>query len=242
MPEGARRRDSGGDRYGGQAPRKGNGGAEMITPPVSRSIDSRHRGLATAVGPHGGAGKLKLAEVYMSAEFDWKHGRPPRLRWHDYSARAAYFVTINVFGRDPLFGSIRGQDVVHNEYGVIAEEEWLRCKHLRSEVDLGAFVIMPDHLHGIVTLAPPAVTSGPSIEGSKSRGRALYRRPRSLGALVAGFKSSTTKRINLLRNSPGAAVWQRNYHEHVIRHDKELAAISEYIMSNPLKAARKGRS
>ena len=195
------------------------------------------------VGPHGGAGKLKLGTVHLSAELDWKHGRLPRLRWHDYSATATYFVTMNVFGRVPLFGSIRGQGVVLNEYGTIAEKEWRRCKDLRSEVDLGAFVIMPNHLHGIVTIAPHAATrSRAHSEGTKAQGPALHRCPRSLGALVAGFKSSTTKRINLLRNSPGATVWQRNYHEHVIRNDKELAAISEYILSNPLKAARKGRS
>jgi putative transposase len=195
------------------------------------------------VGPHGGAGKLKLAAVYMSAEFDWKHGRLPRLRWHDYSTRATYFLTINVFGRDPMFGSIRGQDIVLNEFGAIAEEEWVRCKHIRMEVDLGAFVIMPDHLHGIVMIAPPGVaSSGSNTDGSKPPGRALHRLPRSLGALVAGFKSSTTKRINLLRSSPGAAVWQRNYHEHVVRNDRELAATSEYILSNPLKAALKRRS
>jgi putative transposase len=193
------------------------------------------------VGPHGGAGKLKLRTIHLSAEFDWKHGRLPRLRGHDYSATASYFLTLNVFGRVPLFGSIRGQGVVLNELGTIAEEEWLRCKDLRSEVDLGAFVIMPDHLHGIVMIAPPVITTcGPSTQRNEPREGALYRRPRSLGALVAGFKSSTTRRINLLKGSAGAAVWQRNYHEHVIRHDKELAAISEYIMRNPLKAALKG--
>jgi REP element-mobilizing transposase RayT len=111
------------------------------------------------------------------------------------------------------------------------------------EVDLGPFVIMPDHLHGVVTIAPPAQDSGrPSSKETKPPVRALYRRPRSLGSLVAGFKSSTTRRINLLRRSPSAAVWQRNYHEHVIRNDKELAAISEYILSNPLRAALKGRT
>lgn len=192
------------------------------------------------MGPHGGAGKLKLAAVYMSAEFDWKHGRLPRLRSHDYSATATYFVTMNVFGRVPLFGSIRGQGIVLNEYGMIAEEEWRRCKDLRSEVDLGAFVIMPDHLHGIVSITRHSVTrSRANSKGTREQRPALHRCPRSLGTLVAGFKSSTTKRINLLRSSPGAAVWQRNYHEHVVRNDRELAAISEYILSNPLKAALK---
>jgi putative transposase len=148
---------------------------------------------------------------------------------------------MNVSGRVPLFGSIRGQGVVLNEYGSIAEEGWLRCKDLRSEVDLGAFAIMPDHLHGIVMIATPDVAnSGPGSEGSKPQGRALYRPSRSLGALVAGFKSSTTKRINLVRSAPGAAVWQRNYHEHVVRNDKELAAITQYILSNPLRPHSKG--
>lgn len=126
---------------------------------------------------------------------------------------------------------------------MIAEEEWLRCKQLRIEADLGDFVLMPDHLHGIVTIAPPAVAgSKPSRDGIKPQPRTLHRQPRSLGSLVAGFKSSTARRINLLRGSLGAAVWQRNYHEHVIRNDKELAAITEYILSNPLRAALKGRS
>lgn len=223
---------------------KGNGGGEMVTLPVSRKIDcGRQRCGPEPVGPHGRAGKLKLETVLLSADFDWKHGRLPRLRWHDYSATATYFVTLNVFGRVPLFGSVRGQGVVLNEYGTIAEEEWRRCKDLRSEVDLGAFVIMPNHLHGIVTIAPHAVTRNRTDRvGTNAHRPALHRCPRSLGALVAGFKSSATKRINLLRNSPGATVWQRNYHEHVIRNDKDLAAISEYILNNPLKAARKQRS
>lgn len=195
------------------------------------------------VGPHGRAGQLNLPLNYMPPEFDWNHGRLPRLRGHDYSATATYFVTMNVFGRLPLFGSIRGHAASLNELGAITQEEWVRCKHLRMEVDLGAFVIMPDHIHGIVTIAPAAETSDrPDIEGSKPERRALYRAPRSLGALVAGFKSSTTRRINLVRRSPGAPVWQRNYHERVIRNDKELAAITEYILNNPLRAGRKGRS
>ena len=187
--------------------------------------------------------RANSTRICMSTEFDWNHGRLPRLRGHDYSSRATYFITMNVFGRLPLFGSVMGEGILLNEFGTIAEEEWARCKHLRMEVDLGAFVIMPDHLHGIVMIAPPEVgSSGSNTDGSKPPGRALHRRRRSLGALVAGFKSSTTKRINLLRSSPGAAVWQRNYHEHVIRNDRELAAISEYILSNPLRGALKARS
>ena len=215
----------------------------MVTLLVSGNLVSDCAAELRHCGPARLCGQAQPHLIHMSPEFDWKHGRLPRLRWHDYSTRATYFLTINVFGRDPLFGSIRGDGIVLNEFGSIAEEEWVRCKHLRMEVALGAFVIMPDHLHGIVTIAPPALTSSrPSTVATKPQRRALYRRPRSLGALVAGFKSSTTKRINLLRNSLGAAVWQRNYHEHIVRNDKELAAITEYVLSNPLRAALKGRS
>ncbi len=188
--------------------------------------------------PHMSIYQQAQSSISMSAEFDWKHGRLPRLRGHDYSASATYFITMNVFGRLPLFGAIGEQGMLLNDLGAIAEEEWVRSKQVRLEVDLGAFVLMPDHLHGIVTIAPPPETSTNS-EGIKPQTRSLYRCPRSLGALVAGFKLSTTRRINLLRNSPGAAVWQRNYHEHVIRNDKELAATSEYILSNPLRAVLK---
>jgi putative transposase len=131
------------------------------------------------------------------------------------------------------------QGTVLNKYGEIAQEEWLLCKHLRREVDLGAFVIMPDHLHGIVMITVTEGSTRRALIETTTKIWTLHRPPRSLGALIAGFKSSTTKRINLVRNSPGTVVWQSNYHEHVIRSDKELAAISRYIIANPLHAARR---
>ncbi len=60
-------------------------------------------------------------------------------------------------------------------------------------------------------------------------------KPRSLGAFIAGFKSSTTKQINIIRHAPGIAVWQRNYYEHVLRTDDELNKTREYIMNNPMQ-------
>jgi hypothetical protein len=60
-----------------------------------------------------------------------------------------------------------------------------------------------------------------------------YRKPKSLGALMAGFKSSVTKQINALRNTPGIPVWQRNYHDRIIREEREMENIWGYIESNP---------
>jgi putative transposase len=59
------------------------------------------------------------------------------------------------------------------------------------------------------------------------------RAPRSLGALIAGYKSTVTRQINILRGMPGVAVWQRNYYEHIIRNDRGLKAIRAYITDNP---------
>lgn len=123
-----------------------------------------------------------------------------------------------------------------NQYGRIVEEEWLRSQLLRPEVALDAFVVMPDHFHGIVVLSGsdegnPCETAG----SANNPGAFLRRHPRSLGSLMAGFKSATTRRINTLRGSPGRAVWQSNYHEHVIRNERELAGIRTYIENNPLK-------
>jgi putative transposase len=164
---------------------------------------------------------------------DWRHGRLPRLPSHDYSSPAGCFLTITVFQRAALFGHCLRGSVRLNEFGLIVEEEWLRSQTLRSEVHLDVFVVMPDHFHGIV-LFSPGNTNSVRTDACKDSAR-FYRPPRSLGSLVAGFKSSTTKRINIVRGMPGARVWQSNYHEQVIRSGKELAAIREYINNNPTR-------
>jgi REP element-mobilizing transposase RayT len=185
------------------------------------------------VGPHGRAGKPLPRDRMLQSDPDWKHGRPPRLRGHNYSGSAGYFITINTMQRIPLFGSCCAHGVILSEYGRIVEQEWLRTQILRLEVSLDSFVIMPDHFHGILFL-----TAGHEIEtrSDRPRGAESFRRaPRSLGSLIAGFKSSATKRINLFRGTPGAVVWQSNYHERVIRTDKELARLREYVVNNPLR-------
>jgi putative transposase len=189
------------------------------------------------VGPHGRAGKPRHQEFPVSRDhLDWKHGRPPRLSGHDYRSTGAYFVTTNAFQRSWLFGEVGSGQVQLNQYGRILEEEWLRSQLLRREVALDAFVVMPDHFHGIVVLSGSDEGNVCETAGAANNpGACLRRHPRSLGSLMAGFKSATTRRINTLRGSPGRAVWQSNYHEHVIRNERELAGIRTYIQNNPLK-------
>ena len=118
------------------------------------------------------------------------------------------------------------------DYGQIVQQEWPRTGEIRREVRLDEFVVMPNHLHGIVFIdaVVPATR--------RAHGRAPLRRgPRSLGSLIAGFKSAVTKRINIGRGTPRFPVWQRNYYEHVIRDENDLTRVCEYIGNNPLKWA-----
>lgn len=88
---------------------------------------------------------------------------------------------------------------------------------------------MPNHFHAIVIFNHHAVGATGRSPLQQPRGPA----PKSLGALMAGFKSSVTKRINTPHNSPGVPVWQRNYHDRIIRNEREMSRIWDYIQANP---------
>ena len=154
--------------------------------------------------------------------------RSLRLPNYDYSQAGAYFITVCTHGRELLFGDVIDSEMELNELGRIAAQEWLKSARLRDEIALDAWAVMPNHVHGIVLITDdrgkgdrPAAPAGP--------------RPRSLGALMAGFKSAATKRINAQRSTPSASVWQRNYYERVIRNESALNRIRQYIADNPAR-------
>ncbi|MCL4534335.1 MAG: transposase [Bacteroidetes bacterium] len=165
-----------------------------------------------------------------------RHRRSIRLKGYDYSQSGAYFVTICTHNRQQLFGSVIGDEMLLNRLGRIVHQEWLRSSEIRAEVELGEFVVMPNHIHGVVIIRDDATTLAPGT-GSVSGTAGRKRQPRSLGAFVAGFKAATTKHINESRQSPGTPVWQRNYYEHIVRNDESLYEIEEYILNNPLNWA-----
>ena len=164
-----------------------------------------------------------------------------RLHGYDYSTVGAYFVTIVSWQREMLFGNIVDGEVVLNEMGKIVREEWERTPQIRREVELGTYVIMPNHFHAIVIINEISTVGVHNIDDIRvgATGRSPLRphgpKPKSLGALIAGFKSSVTKRINTLHNSPGVPVWQRNYHDRIIRNEREMSRIWDYIESNPAR-------
>jgi putative transposase len=161
-----------------------------------------------------------------------------RLRGRDYAATGAHFVTICTHRRACLLGEIRNGIVVHTAIGVIARAEWFATAIVRPYLRLNAneFVIMPNHVHGIIHIQSDRDNG---VVGAQRRcaPTASIRNvaPRSLGAIVRAFKSATTMRVNALRGTRRAPLWQRNYHDRVIRDDDERTRIRTYIHDNPAR-------
>jgi REP element-mobilizing transposase RayT len=173
-------------------------------------------------------------------KFDPKvhHRRSVRLKGYDYSQAGAYFVTIVAWQREMLFGEIVDGDLVLNELGEIVREEWERTAFVRPNVELGEYIIMPNHVHGILVFVDDM--AGATRVGASRRLAPTDKttlQPNSLGSVIAQFKSIVTKRINGLQNVTGRPVWQRNYYEHIIRDEREMDRIARYIESNPLRWA-----
>ena len=155
------------------------------------------------------------------------HRRSIRLRGFDYTSHGAYFVTIVTDGRRQLFGRIIGDEMRLNAAGRIVAEEWQRSGELRSNVEIDAFVVMPNHFHGIVFLTQTdegTLRSAPT----RSFGGGMAG---SLPVVVRNFKGAVTRRMR--ERGFDEPVWQRNYHERVIRNERELQAIRQYIIDNP---------
>ena len=175
--------------------------------------------------------------------------RSIRLQDYNYSQPGEYFITICTYNHECSFGDIVGEEMRLNKSGEIVQEEWLRTAEIREDVELDSFVVMPNHLHGIITLNDSRRgTSQRAIVGANCNSpnngayidtplrKTKFHSPSgTIGAIIRGFKSAATKRINELRSTPGIPVWQRGYYEHIIRDDKDLDNVREYIVNNPLK-------
>lgn len=156
-----------------------------------------------------------------------KQRRSIRLKDYDYGQAGAYFVTVCTWKRKPTLAQIENGSAILTDFGLIVSEEWCRSVSLRKEIELDAFVIMPNHIHGIIIFHDVGATG-------RSPHKAKGPTKQSLGALIAGFKASVTLRVNEKLGTPGTPFWQRNYYEHVIRDEESLRAYRKYIKMNPL--------
>lgn len=161
--------------------------------------------------------------------------RTVRLRGYDYTRPGAYLITVCTAGRRHLFGAVRAGGMELNELGEIVRSEWFRGSDLRPYLLLPEddLVIMPNHVHGIVhMLDRPGRRGSPEAFGKPV--------PGSISTILRAFKSISTRRIHALGGSTAAPVWQRGFHEHVLRNEQSLRLAREYIRENPARWALKG--
>ena len=151
-----------------------------------------------------------------------------RIPEFDYSQPGAFFVTIVTKDRKTLFGQVNNGKMVLNNVGKLAEEVWLALATHFPNVELGECVIMPNHVHGIISINVEATHASPLPRISKGPA------PGSIGAIIGSFKSAVTKRVHQISKNTNNNLWQRNYYEHIIRNDRDYQAIYEYIHANPL--------
>ena len=161
------------------------------------------------------------------------HRQSIRLRNYDYSETGAYFVTIVTQSRLCMFGDVAGGNLCLNDRGAMISDAWQNLSLRFPNIELDAFVLMPNHIHGIIVIEKALPTDGRDPDGAGTRPA-----PTTLGNIVGAFKSITTDMyIDGVKRSgwPGfpGKLWQRNYYEHVIRDEKDLSAIREYIVNNP---------
>ena len=170
--------------------------------------------------------------------------RSIRLRDYDYSQSGGYFVTIVTHQRECLFGDVVGGEMRLNNFGKLVEDCWCAIPAHFPNVELGTYVVMPNHLHGIIVINDEIPHA--DADASAPRGT-IYRAPTkphrsneeqfgkptigSIPTIIRTFKDAVTRCFGDYLNH--ANVWQRNYYEHVIRDPDDLNRIYQYIESNP---------
>ncbi len=173
----------------------------------------------------------------MTYDAEKRHRRSIRLKGYDYSQAGAYFLTICTYDRACLLGEIIECEMRPNEFGSVVHDYWYELSSHFPHVELDAFVLMPNHVHGIIVIIDTVNTVGAQHAAAPLRRGITPNNvvPGSLGAIVRSFKSAVTKRINEMRQTFSVPVWQRNYYEHIIRNEHDRNCIREYILYNPLR-------
>ena len=190
----------------------------------------------------------------MSTNSNLPNRQSIRLKNYDYSQKGSYFITLVTQDRIHLFGKIEDGKMILNTVGKILEEEWRNTIQMRPNIALGEFIIMPDHMHMIIT-----ITAQMERKVDKEW---IHSNPKSpsqtIGAIIRGFKGASTKKINQFLNSTGESqfapttesqfaptefyknkIFQRNYYEHIIRNQKDYNRIEQYIIDNPMNWKKK---
>jgi REP element-mobilizing transposase RayT len=148
-----------------------------------------------------------------------------RLLGYDYSQPGRYFITVCALEKACIFGEVHDGYFDPSPAGNIVRECWYELPAHYADVHLDEFVIMPNHIHGIIIFSRPVGAKlKPGVEVSLSR---------TVSEVVRGFKTFSARRINEMTGATGKPIWQRGYFEHIVRTNKGMAAIRQYIRDNP---------
>jgi len=172
------------------------------------------------------------------------HRRSIRLQDYDYSHEGAYFVTICTQGKALLFGDVEGETMRPNDVGEMIQLVWDALPQHYPGVDVDACQLMPNHLHGVIVLYAGGGAPGEAGDATGPTDR-LGRVedpscPIALAEVIKRFKSFTAMRYREGVRSRGwrrlsGGLWQRNYYEHIVRHEDELNRVRRYILENPIR-------
>jgi len=161
-----------------------------------------------------------------------------RLKNYNYSDAGGYFVTICTKDNGRILGEIVDKKIQLNQFGEIVQECWHDLPNHYPHIKLDAFIIMPNHVHGVIIIAPePVVGAIHELPLHASHHNSdvetiINRRRMLLPKIIGRFKMVSSKRINQIRRMPGFPFWQRNYYEHIIRNEDDLFQIRTYIENN----------
>ena len=189
------------------------------------------------------------------------HRKSIRLKGHDYSQDGFYFITLRCWNRNHFFGKIQNGVMFFNDLGKIAHEEWKNTQNIRPYVILHEFVIMPNHIHGIIELSGMQLKCREGrmqlkcqegrmqLKCQEGRMQLKCREGRmqfaptnyantnfkspshTIGSIIRGYKSAVTKQS--ISHNKESPLWQRDYYEKIIRTKTAFNTISRYIRNNP---------
>jgi putative transposase len=149
---------------------------------------------------------------------DFHHRQSIRLQGYDYTKAGAYFITICTHHRAYLFGEIDSGIMELNALGNIAQSHWQKLSQHHANIIVDEFIVMPDHLHGIIMIVESSIDH-----------------PQPISEIIRGFKTFSARAINKTRGLRGIPVWQRNYYDRIIRDELEIDRVRQYIINNPQK-------
>jgi putative transposase len=175
-----------------------------------------------------------------------------RLKYYDYSEPGAYYVTICTKNRAHIFGEIKDHKIFLSWPGCIVHKCWRDLPNHYPNCILDEFIVMPNHIHGIITLTniPPVETGFKPVSNQCTQTtvtqvetglKPVSTKPikrHSLSEIIRGFKTFSARKINEYQKTTGRQLWQTRFYEHIIREETKINQIRNYISHNPAMWSR----